>query len=797
VSISAVPERIPITAKPDAVIADKQWIDWFRELQRGVDRVGGPEGPPGPQGPVGPRGPEGSPGPPGPAGPDGPQGPEGDPGPQGPQGIQGPEGPEGPQGSTGPAGSPEGGILFTHVQGIAATTWTVTHDLGRIGYPVTVTNVDGSLLIPDTLVYTSANVVTLTFAQPQIGYAHVTGGGVEGPVGDPGTPGAQGPPGPQGLQGPQGPQGIQGVEGPQGAPGGSASIFHYRADTNSISASDPGAGNLRWNAAPQANATSIYFDRLTSDDFDVSAIIAGTIADDEFIIQDADFAFNHKVWRLLEPAIAYPDWFEARVEFVSASGAFEFSHNQRLAVLLKSVGEPGAVGPPGPQGPQGVPGPQGVKGDTGALGPQGDIGATGPAGPQGIKGDTGTTGATGSQGPQGTTGPEGPAGPQGVKGDTGAQGIKGDTGPTGATGPQGPQGIRGGASVLYTHSQGTPATAWGITHNLGMTGLPVMITAPDGTVLIPDSVRYLSINAVTVTFANAQAGYAYICGGAAETWTPVITPHALSHQDGGSDELALDASQITTGALADARLPANVALKNVANVFTQGQTVEVTAGTEQLAVRVGATGAKARLFQYQAKNQSHFSHNYGTTYGLDDATKSGWGVLLDDSSSTDTFRVIRAAPTTGAISVPFGVNKDGDVAALGGFLEKSRPVPMGHLIDVPFNAADFYTAGAGTSFTASNLYCNSYSLVGKTLTWSVMVLGTVAGSPNVIYFKLPGGMVNARTTFGGGVYCGAYGNGQYEARAGETWVYLYMNQGATPFTSGTLFIGVTTSLFIQ
>jgi hypothetical protein len=37
------------------------------------------------------------------------------------------------------------------------------------------------------------------------------------------------------------------------------------------------------------------------------------------------------------------------------------------------------------------------------------------------------------------------------------------------------------------------------------------------------------------------------------------TAHAVSHQDGGSDELAIDASQITAGTIDDARIPAGIA----------------------------------------------------------------------------------------------------------------------------------------------------------------------------------------------------------------------------------------------
>ena len=84
-----------------------------------------------------------------------------------------------------------------------------------------------------------------------------------------------------------------------------------------------------------------------------------------------------------------------------------------IAQLKGAKGDTGATGPQGPKGDTGSQGPQGIQGATGAQGPKGDngaqgaTGATGPQGPQGIKGDTGATGAQGIQGPTGATGPAG------------------------------------------------------------------------------------------------------------------------------------------------------------------------------------------------------------------------------------------------------------------------------------------------------------------------------------------------------------------------------------------------------
>jgi len=105
-------------------------------------------------------------------------------------------------------------------------------------------------------------------------------------------------------------------------------------------------------------------------------------------------------------------------------------------------GDTGATGAAGAQGQQGIQGPKGDTGATGAQGPQGTQGLkgdTGATGAQGPKGDTGETGATG---PKGDTGATGAQGPQGV------QGLKGDKGDTGETGPQGPAGTD--ASVTTT-----------------------------------------------------------------------------------------------------------------------------------------------------------------------------------------------------------------------------------------------------------------------------------------------------------------------------------------------------------
>jgi Collagen triple helix repeat (20 copies) len=78
-----------------------------------------------------------------------------------------------------------------------------------------------------------------------------------------------------------------------------------------------------------------------------------------------------------------------------------------VAQLKGEKGDTGATGSQGPKGDTGAQGPQGIQGV------KGDTGATGATGPAGAKGDTG---ATGPQGPQGIQGPKGDTGATGPAG---------------------------------------------------------------------------------------------------------------------------------------------------------------------------------------------------------------------------------------------------------------------------------------------------------------------------------------------------------------------------------------------
>lgn len=60
---------------------------------------------------------------------------------------------------------------YTHFQSAASTTWTITHNLGY--NPIVRVFVGNQEVQPSTTVFTSSNVVTLTFSTAQAGYAQL------------------------------------------------------------------------------------------------------------------------------------------------------------------------------------------------------------------------------------------------------------------------------------------------------------------------------------------------------------------------------------------------------------------------------------------------------------------------------------------------------------------------------------------------------------------------------------------------------------------------------------------------
>ena len=211
----------------------------------------------------------------------------------------------------------------------------------------------------------------------------------------------------------------------------------------------------------------------------------------------------------------------------------------------------------GPTGPVGaastVTGPQGPTGSTGATGASSTV--TGPTGPvstvTGPQGPTGSTGATGA--PSTVTGPTGP--------------VSSVTGPTGAT----------GAASTVTGPTGPTGAASTVTGPTGATGASSNVTGPTG----PTGSTGQTGAASTVTGPTGPVG----ATGATGPVSGTIAAHKTSHQSGGSDELALAASQITSGTIATARLGSGTA---DSSTFLRGDQTYATPTASQVGAAASA-----------------------------------------------------------------------------------------------------------------------------------------------------------------------------------------------------------------
>lgn len=241
------------------------------------------------------------------------------------------------------------------------------------------------------------------------------------------------------------------------------------------------------------------------------------------------------------------------------------------------------------------------------------IDMTGPAGPAGADGAPGADGATGPAGPQGTQGPQGPAGATGPQGPTGPAGADGVDGVAAADAPlhydAGTHTISvtpGSDGQVLTTVTGVPTWAAGgggltdedVRDIIGTaltagTGIAVTVNDPGDTITVAVSgltagdvgADPAGTAASAVSTHNADTTSVH---GIADTSQLVLTgdsrlsdartplAHAATHADGGSDEISLDGSQVTSGTVGTQRLGSGTA---DATVFLRGdQTWAAPAG---------------------------------------------------------------------------------------------------------------------------------------------------------------------------------------------------------------------------
>jgi len=315
-------------------------------------------------------------------------------------------------------------------------------------------------------------------------------------------------------------------------------------------------GQLALYEAGTTTPVTVYTDSLASvpHPWPITLDSAGRIPGGLFILPEVAYKFV-----LHEPKLANLDLTGAIIKtqdnVMGHGGKVNVSGSVPDAGQLPDTGEPGDAFISADDGHLWIwDDINGVWVDVGAV--QGPPGQTGPVGPMGPQGPIGLTGAQGDPGPQGIQGVPGATGPQGSPGVDGTDGLDGAPG---APGPQGPQGIQG---IPGPEGEGQigPQGPQGEPGPIGPSGPP----GPQGE-----------------TGAIGPAGPAGTAG-----------PHAATHRTGGSDPVALDAAQITTGVFPDARLSGNVVLENVVNTFVFPQIIATQAALLRLVDTVAPVDAK-------------------------------------------------------------------------------------------------------------------------------------------------------------------------------------------------------------
>jgi len=187
----------------------------------------------------------------------------------------------------------------------------------------------------------------------------------------------------------------------------------------------------------------------------------------------------------------------------------------------------------------------------------------------------------------------------------------------------------------------------------------------------------------------------------------------------------------------------NLPLLNATNTFTGIKQV-ISSGAAQLGFVEGGAPAGSKVFDIV-----------------------GYAQTLQIRSLTDDFGAVVAQALT--------IHRNGNILVQGGIAERNRTTEMGMWIDVPFNAANFIPSAGVWTVTAGNVPTNRYTLIGKTMIWSVRIAAsTISGALNqYLHIYLPAGSNSI-------AYSGSCRPTESYDGSGSVPVRIWPNGGAAP-----------------
>ena len=109
----------------------------------------------------------------------------------------------------------------------------------------------------------------------------------------------------------------------------------YKGVTNNTTASDPGAGKMKWNNSTQISATELYLDAITDSGIDLSNYISTIPAGSTLFVQDKDDAAKYQKW-LIGSMVDNTGWMTVPVSLLASSGG-DIGNNQLVVIVFNNL----------------------------------------------------------------------------------------------------------------------------------------------------------------------------------------------------------------------------------------------------------------------------------------------------------------------------------------------------------------------------------------------------------------------------------------------------------------------------